>query len=148
MERFPENLKAARQDARMNQTELAEKAGVSRRSLFAYESGASVPRKDVLRKLAEALDVTVLYLTDDGCDDPQEGRAREDGIRTARERFGAKGAKEAAELLDRNSAFFAGGEFSQEDKDAFFDAVITAYVSAKEEARRKHALRKKPDGEA
>ena len=32
--------------------------------------------------------------------------------------------------------------------DAFFDAVITAYVSAKEEARRKHAQRKKPDGEA
>ena len=44
---------------------------------------------------------------------------------------------EAADLLDRNSAFFAGGDVPQEDKDAFFQAVMTAYVTAKEEARKK-----------
>ena len=54
-----------------------------------------------------------------------------------REKFGARGAAEAAELLDRNSAFFAGGEVPQEDKDAFFQAIMTAYVTAKEEARKK-----------
>ena len=49
--------------------------------------------------------------------------------------------REAAELLDRNSAFFAGGEIPQEDKDAFFEAIMTAYVTAKEEARRKFTPR-------
>ena len=137
MEKFTEKLAAARKEAGISQTELAEKAGVSRRSISAYENGESVPRRGVLRKMAGALGVTVAYLTDDGSTDPNEGRAREENINLARDRFGSKGAREAADLLDRNSAFFAGGDVPQEDKDAFFEAIMTAYVTAKEEARRK-----------
>ena len=141
MKRFAEKLRDARAEAGINQTELSEKTGVSRRSISAYENGESVPRRDVLQKIAGALGVTVAYLTDDTSSDPNEGRAREEHIRLARERFGARGAREAAELLDRNSAFFAGGEIPQEDKDAFFEAIMTAYVTAKEEARRKFTPR-------
>ena len=70
-------------------------------------------------------------------------------INMVRERFGSKGAMEAAELLDRNSAFFAGGEIPQEDKDAFFEAIMTAYVTAKTEAKKKFTpnSRKPSDGE-
>ena len=81
--------------------------------------------------------MTVAYLTDDDSNDPDQGRAREENINMVRERFGSKGAMEAAELLDRNSAFFAGGEIPQEDKDAFFEAIMTAYVTAKTEAKKK-----------
>ena len=137
MEKFAEKLREARLYAGISQTELSGRVGVSRRSIFAYENGVSVPRENVIRKLAEELDVTVAYLTDDSSTDPDDGRAREENINLARERFGARGAREAAELLDRNSAFFAGGDVPQEDKDAFFQAVMTAYVTAKEEARRK-----------
>ena len=150
MERFAEKLKAARADAGINQTELSERTGVSRRSISAYENGESIPRRDVLRRLAGALGVTVAYLTDDTSSDPNEGRAREENISLARERFGARGAREAAELLDLNSAFFAGGGIPQEDKDAFFEAVMTAYVTAKEEARRKFTPRslRRPEDDA
>lgn len=137
MNRFPEKLRDARAAAGLNQTELSERAGVSRRSVFAYENGHSFPRRSVLRRIADALGVTVAYLTNDESEDPNEGRAREENINMARERFGARGAREAAELLDRNSAFFAGGDIPQEDKDAFFEAIMTAYVTAKEEARKK-----------
>ena len=41
------------------------------------------------------------------------------------------------ELLSANTALFAGGELSQEQKDAFFEAVMKAYITCKEEARRK-----------
>ena len=148
MEKFPDKLREAREKAHINQTDLAEKVGVTRRSIFAYENGGSIPRKNVLRKLAGALDVTVAYLTDDETADPNEGRAREDNINMARDRFGSKGAREAAELLDRNSAFFAGGDVPQEDKDAFFDAIMIAYVTAKTEAQKKYtpkSLRKTDD---
>lgn len=141
MEHFAEKLRAARVEAHISQTELSERVGVSRRSIFAYENGASLPRKAMLRKLAAALGVTVQYLTDDTASDPNEGRAREEQIGLVRERFGAKGAREAAELLDRNSAFFAGGDIPQEDKDAFFEAIMTAYVTAKTEARRRFSPR-------
>ena len=136
-DKLPMKLTAARKAVKMTQTELAEKVGISRRSLFAYENGNSVPRPKILRKIADALGVTVTYLSEDVCDDPNEGRARERSINQARDRFGAKGAREAAELLQRNNAFFAGGDIPQEDKDAFFQAIMTAYVTAKEEARMK-----------
>ncbi len=145
---FTDKLKSARSAAGLNQTELADRAGVSRRSISAYENGEAVPRRDVLRKIAAALGVTVAYLTHDDSSDPDEGRAREENINAARARFGARGAREAAELLDRNSAFFAGGDVAQEDKDAFFEAIMTAYVTAKEEARRRYtpkALRESDD---
>ena len=137
MEKFPEKLRTARTEAGISQTDLSARVGVSRRSIFAYENGNSVPRKNVLRRLAGELGVTVAYLTDDESTDPDEGRVREENINLARDRFGARGAREAADLLDRNSAFFAGGDVPQEDKDAFFQAVMTAYVTAKEEARKK-----------
>ena len=147
--RFPEKLRDAREKAHISQTDLSTQVGVSRRSIFAYENGDSVPRKNILRKLAQALNVTVAYLTDDDSNDPDQGRAREENINMVRERFGSKGAMEAAELLDRNSAFFAGGEIPQEDKDAFFEAIMTAYVTAKTEAKKKFTpnSRKSTDGE-
>ena len=143
MSKFAEKLKSARMEAGLNQTELSEKVGVTRRSIFAYENGISMPRKNVLRKIASVLNVTVSYLTNEDSTDPNEGRVREENINLAREKFGTRGAREAADLLDRNNAFFAGGEIPQEEKDAFFDAIMTAYVTAKEEARKKFAAKSK-----
>ena len=145
---FPEKLKKARQEAGMSQTELAEKAGITRRSVFAYENGDSLPRAHVLRRLAAALDVTAAYLTDDTVTDPDQDRALEENFTMIRERFGARGAREAEKLLEMNNALFAGGELSQEDKDAFFNAIMTAYVTAKEDARRRFTPRKyRPEGD-
>ena len=143
MSKFAEKLKSARMEAGLNQTELSEKVGVTRRSIFAYENGVSMPRKNALRKIASVLNVTVSYLTNEDSTDPNEGRVREENINLAREKFGSRGAREAADLLDRNNAFFAGGEIPQEEKDAFFDAIMTAYVTAKEEARKKFAAKSK-----
>ena len=39
------------------------------------------------------------------------------------------------ELLKDNAALFAGGDLSQEQKDAFFEAVMKAYITCKEEAK-------------
>jgi hypothetical protein len=77
------------------------------------------------------------YLKNDSVDDPNHGKTREAQIDTVRQRFGARAANEAVQLLDQNAAFFAGGEFPQEDKDAFFEAVMSAYLACKETARAK-----------
>lgn len=150
MERFPEKLRETRKAKEMNQTELAEAIGVTQRSLTNYERGCAVPRKKILRKMAEVLGVTVEYLTNDETDDTEAGRMREDHINAARDQFGSKGAREAASLMDQNLAFFAGGDIDQEEKDAFFDALMTAYITCKNEARAKFtpkSKRKNPDTE-
>lgn len=135
MNRFPEKLKAARKAKEMNQTELAQAVGLTQRSLTNYECGRAIPRTATIRKLAEALDVTVEYLTNDATDDPDANRMTEEQVNEIRTKFGSKGAREAQDLLSRNVAFLAGGTVDQEVKDAFFQALMTAYVTAKNEAR-------------
>jgi transcriptional regulator with XRE-family HTH domain len=134
MDRFPEKLRTARKEKELNQTELAQAVGLTQRSLTNYECGRAIPRPSIMRKLAEALDVTVEYLTNDATDDPDAKRGEESQIEMAREKFGSKGAREAADLLERNRAFLAGGTVDQETKDAFFQALMTAYVTAKSAA--------------
>lgn len=47
------------------------------------------------------------------------------------------------ELLRDNAALFAGGILSQEQKDEFFQAVMTAYVTCREEAKKKFGNKSK-----
>jgi transcriptional regulator with XRE-family HTH domain len=134
MDRFPEKLRTARKEKELNQTELAQAVGLTQRSLTNYECGRAIPRPATIRKLAEALDVTVEYLTNDATDDPDAKRGEEAQIAMARERFGSKGAREVSDLLNRSLEMLAGGSVPQEDKDAFFQALMTAYVTAKNAA--------------
>lgn len=135
MQLFAQKLRDARADLGLSQAALAEAADLSIRSVSAYETGTSVPRPFTLRKLANILQVTVEYLTNDEATDPQAGAVREHSIEHIRGLYGNKGVQEAEALLQQNRALFAGGSLSQEGKDAFFQAIMTAYVTCKEEAK-------------
>lgn len=137
MKTFPEKVKEARVSLGISQPQLGKKIGLSVRSVIAYEKGEKKPRPASMLKLAKALGVSVKFLSDDGCEDPMADIEKDDYIAEARERYGAAGAKNMDELLSANTALFAGGELSQEQKDAFFEAVMKAYITCKEEARRK-----------
>lgn len=49
--------------------------------------------------------------------------------------YGLSGAIDVDFLLEQNKALFAGGELSQEEKNAYFEAVMTAYITCKEAAK-------------
>lgn len=57
-------LKAIRALRGVTQSELADKAGVSLSSIAEYEIGKRDLRADTIRKLCEALGVTVTYRVD------------------------------------------------------------------------------------
>ncbi len=137
MKTFSEKVKEARVSLGISQPQLGKKIGLSVRSVIAYEKGEKKPRPASMLKLAKALGVSVKFLSDDECEDPTADIEKDDYIAEARERYGAAGAKNMDELLSANTALFAGGELSQEQKDAFFEAVMKAYITCKEEARRK-----------
>ena len=137
MKTFSEKAKEARVSLGISQPQLGKKIGLSVRSVIAYEKGEKKPRPASMLKLAKALGVSVKFLSDDECEDPMADIEKDDYIAEARERYGAAGAKNMDELLSANTALFAGGELSQEQKDAFFEAVMKAYITCKEEARRK-----------
>jgi transcriptional regulator with XRE-family HTH domain len=136
MKSFANKVKEAREIIGLSQGALADKVGVSQRSITAYETGTAKPRGVTARKLARALDVSLDYLLSDETVDPGSGREKDLYLENINIAYGKKGEEEAKTLLEKNVALFAGGSLSQEAKDAFFEAVMTAYVTCKEEARR------------
>lgn len=137
MKTFSEKVKDARLQLGLSQTQLGEAVGISLRAIVSYEKGEKKPRPGTMLKLAKALGVSVKFLSDDTCENPMEDIEKDGYIEEAREKYGAKGARDVDKLLADNAALFAGGELSQEQKDAFFQAVMTAYVTCKEEAKAK-----------
>ena len=137
---FADKLREARKLRKLSQDELAKLTGVSRRSVIAWENSEVVPRARTMKEIAEALQVSLDYLKHDEITDPLHGAATKDYIDEARERYGEKAAHELDFLLERQRVFFAGGEISQDAKDAFFEAVVKAYMACKDEAKRKSSL--------
>lgn len=148
---FGTKVKNARLALNLSQSELAKKTGISERSLYAYEQTGTLPRGSNVQKIAEALNVSVSYLLDEEETDTQKYKDHDIFIAQAKKDFGYKGAKEAADVLTRASALFAGGELNDSAKDQFFKSIMEVYLDSKAAAREKFApkrARKKRGGHA
>jgi len=115
--KFGEKLRDLRKKNGLTQAELAEKAGISLRT---------VKNREIYTTLANILDVDVNYLRNEG----------DEFITRASERYGYRGAKQAEELVAEIGGLFAGGELSESDKDAVMQALQQAYWDAKKENRK------------
>ena len=130
---FEKKLKELRESKNMTQEELAKYCDVSLKTISRYESGQSKPRyRKTYDALAKALDTSHDYLVTD----------EDDFILRAYERYGAKGARDAKELVDGVIGLMAGGELPEEDKKAILDAISEAYYIAKNE-NKKYATKKR-----
>ena len=134
---FSDKIKRSREIAKLTRQELADATGVSKRTIAAYESGGAIARRSTTEKLAAALKVSVKFLSDDNCTDPLADIEKDTYIEQARVLHGAKGVRDMEELLDESKALFAGGSISEEQKDAYFQAIMAAYLACKEEAKKK-----------
>lgn len=135
MKSFAEKVFDARTELGFSQSQLGERVGVSLRSILAYEKGEKTPRPSTVLKLARVLNVSVKFLTDENCENPLEDIEKDGYIEEARERYGAKGARDLDTLIRENCALFAGGELTADEKEVFFEALTKAYIASKEEAR-------------
>ena len=139
---FSDKIKVSRELCNLTQQQLADKVGVSKRTIAAYETTDAKARSSTRRKLAVALNVSYDYLANDDVTDPKQGIEKTSHIELARSQYGTKAANEVDELLERNAALFAGGELSEEAKDAFFTAVTRAYLECKEQAKKTYGRKK------
>lgn len=140
---FGEKLRTTRLSLNISQSELAQKTGISERSLYTYEQSGILPRSNNLKKLADALNVSVSYLLDENETNLQKNIGQEIFIANAQKDYGYKGAREATELLERASALFAGGELNEEAKELFFQSLMEVYLESKQEARQKFSPKKR-----
>jgi len=140
---FGEKLINARILLNLSQTELAEKVGVSERSIYSYEQTGTFPRTAVLKRIADALNVSISYLMDEEETDSHKNINEELFIANARNEFGYKGAREAEAVLSRAAALFTGGELDDEAKNIFFQSLMEVYLESKAEAREKFSPRRR-----
>lgn len=140
---FGEKLINARLALNLSQSELAEKVGVSERSIYSYEQTGTLPRTKVLKKIAEALNVSIAYLVDDEETDKQKNIDEEIFLANAKNEYGHKGAREAQAVLDKAAALFAGGELDDDAKDIFFQSLMEVYLESKADAREKFSPRRR-----
>lgn len=125
--KFGEKLRDLRKKNGLTQADLAEKAGISLRTVNYYESGTTYPKnREIYTTLANILDVDVNYLRNED----------DEFITRASERYGYRGAKQAEELVAEIGGLFAGGELSESDKDAVMQALQQAYWDAKKENKK------------
>jgi len=119
---FKERLRELRIEANLTQAELAERAGVSTRTIQNYELGTRKPvHMEMVQKLAAALGTTTEYLLSEN----------EVFVAQASDQYGRRGMMQAKELIDGMSGLFAGGSLSDEDKDAVMKALQDIYWESK-----------------
>ena len=130
--KFGEKLIQLRTNKGLKQSEVAETVGISRRNYISYEKDGRYPRKrEMYYKLAEVFGCDVNYLlTED-----------EKFVLQANEQYGSGGKKEAEQLVSQLVGMFAGGELTDEDKDAVMRALTEAYFDCKAD-NKKYAPKK------
>ena len=140
---FGEKLKQTRLALDLSQSDLAKKTGISERSLYTYEQTGTMPRTSNIKKLADALGVSVAYLVSDGeCENAMDTTSAEP-IERIKEKYGSAYAKEVGEIFERTSALFAGGELDEESKELFFNSLMEVYLESKAEASEKFSGRRR-----
>lgn len=140
---FQDKVKDRRGLLGLTQKQLAEKAGIGFRTIVTYESGERFPHAAQLYKLAKALGVSTEYLKSDEIEDPTYGLDRMDYVEQMRQTAGTGEAMSLETMLAQNQALFAGGAVSEDAKDAYFQAVMKAYLECKEAAKKTYGRRKK-----
>lgn len=116
-----ERLAKLRRMKEMTQVELAEKIGVSARTIQNYEMGTRTPKMDTIAKIAEVLEVDEKAILSD----------EDYFIIEAHEKYGSRGKKDAEELIQNATALFSGGQLSDNDKARVLEAIQEAYFEAK-----------------
>ena len=110
---FRDKLKKKRTEAGLTQLQLAQKVGVTARTIQNYELGERVPSNlGVAQKLADTLGTTVEYL------------------------LGSGGKLIVEELVSEVQGLFAGGRLDDEAMDGVMQALLDAYWLAKKENRK------------
>ena len=125
--KFGEKLTLLREKRGLRQADVASMVGISRRNYISYETEGRYPRnRDIYRRLSEVFGCDVNYLlTED-----------EEFIARAGEEFGASGKREAEKLVGQLVGMFAGGELSEDDKDAVMRALTQAYFECKQDNKK------------
>ena len=130
--KFGQKVQEQRKKAGLLQQELADRLGITKRTLANYEGGNSYPQnRNLYAKLADLFRVDINYfLTED-----------EEFLTQAAEIYGKRGQAQAQIILEQAAALFAGGELSEKDEIAFLHDMQAIFLESKKIAKDKYSSR-------
>ena len=138
---FGEKLRILRKRQGLTQADMAASIGTTMRAVRYYEADTKFPQQNTLNRICELFNVSTDLLTDDK-EDIQLTK-EELFIERAKHAYKFKGKSDAQRFLERSKGLFAGGDLSEEDKDALFESLTEIYFDAKKKAREKFTPRSK-----
>lgn len=112
---------------RVSKTEFAQSVGITYRAFFYYLTGERKPRKDILRRIADNLDVTAEFLADDNAE--LELTADERFIKTLLD--SGKSSAGAIKFFEESKGLFAGNSISDEDKEFLIKCLNEIYLDSR-----------------
>ncbi len=113
---------------RMRKAKFAENVGITYRAFANYMNGSRTPKGDILKRIAEELNVTPEFLTNDECEIEL----------TVEERFLKRSCRNDQERLTAMHFFadtrglFAGNSLSEDDKETLFQVLLEIYNDSRE----------------
>lgn len=138
---FGEKFRQERKKKGESQEQTAKGLGINRRMITKYENNLSYPRtREAVQRIADYFSVPVNYLLAEG----------DEFIFNASAQYGSRGAAQARELIEGFSGLCAGGELSDEDKDAVMKALQDIYWESKARNVKKYTPNKykKPENDS
>lgn len=124
---FGTRLKQARSKAGLQQKDLAERSGISLRTIQNWEGDKRRPSHfDAVADVARVLGVSSAALLSE-----EDTRVIE-----ASEKGGSRGRRDVEALVSEVSGLFAGGELDEEEKEAVIAALNQAYWESREKNRK------------
>ena len=137
---FGDKVRILRKRAGIPQKDFAQMFGITARALLYYEKNERTPREqELIDKIANFFEVSPELLTNEN---EQIAPTKEElFFEEAKKEDTLKGKTEARKYLERTRGMFAGGDLSEDDKDALFEVLTEIYFDAKKKAK-KYGVRK------
>ena len=129
-----DKVKALRLSKKITIIALSRATGMSDRAIRYIEKNERQPGVDAIKKLAEALNVTVDYFMDD--DVFQQELHKEEVLAQAKEKYGSRGMAQARAVYESAKGLYAGGRLNEEEQEAFRDLMMELFFETKEEAKK------------
>ena len=112
---------------RIKKVDFAQSIGITYRAFANYMNGSRSPRKEILGKMAEMLDVTPDFLSDNS----------QEIVLTLEERFikrvyaSGNDPSEAMRFLSQSRGLFAGNSLSDDDKQCLLECLTEIFLDSR-----------------
>lgn len=137
---FAKRLTELRKDAGLTRAQLAEKIGISGRTIINYENGTRIPFADTALKMAQVFGITVEELL--GAHSSTSEQEKACAMDNMRDLYGKKGADQLDDLIGNANSLLAGGTLTEEQNMDFILEMQKLLILATERAKAEYTPKK------